>query len=136
RGAQLFTDFYPSADLLPAACFLCHRTGVQLMDRPSNNGLDVQSADPGKAGKFRAASLRNIAFSAPYMHDGRFATLREVIEHYDHGIQDSPQLSAELRENITGPVVRMNLSESDKDALEAFLNTFTDTSFLTDPRFS
>ena len=137
RGAHLFTSFYtPTEQLQPGACFQCHRTHVQLMDRPSNDGLDVQSADPGNEGKFRTASLRNIAVSGPYMHDGRFATLREVIEHYDHGIQDSPQLSPELREIPDGLALRLNLSESDKDALEAFLNTLTDTAFLSDPRFS
>jgi cytochrome c peroxidase len=70
------------------------------------------------------------------MHDGRFATLREVIEHYDHGIQEAPTLSHRLRESGNGTVRRLNLSASDKDALEAFLHTFTDSAFLDDPKFS
>jgi cytochrome c peroxidase len=70
------------------------------------------------------------------MHDGRFATLREVIDHYDHGIQASPELAHTLREPALGPVFRLNLSEADKDALEAFLHTLTDTAFLNDPKFS
>ena len=117
-------------------------TDVQLMDFPSNNGLDVVSADPGGVSgfpvRFRTPSLRNIALSGPYMHDGRFATLREVIDHYDHGIQDAQYLSRFLRqdERVDGAVLRLNLSESDKDALEAFLHTLTDTAFLSDPKFS
>ena len=71
--------------------------------------------------------------TAPYMHDGRFATLREVIDHYDSGVQDNPNLSNRLRRN--GNVRRLNLSESEK-YLEAFLNTLTDEAFLEDERFS
>jgi cytochrome c peroxidase len=137
RGRDLFNNdyIYPGPGL-PFACSTCHATNVQLMDVPTNNGLDVLSSDPGRNGRFRAPSLRNIALSAPYMHDGRFATLREVIEHYDHGIQNSPQLSTVLRQNQIGPVLRLNLSAVEKDALEAFLLTLTDTAFLTDPKFS
>jgi cytochrome c peroxidase len=69
------------------------------------------------------------------MHDGRFATLRDVIEHYDHGVKDSPDLDFMLVDPHGSPR-RMNLSEEDKDALEAFLRTFTDEEFLADPKFS
>src|SRR5258706_4896237 len=82
----------------------------------------------------RAASLRNIALTAPYMHDGRFATLREVIDHYDHGIVASANLDSILKD-ATGAPRRMNLSDADKAALEAFLNTFTDAPMLADPKF-
>jgi cytochrome c peroxidase len=135
-GREIFETFYTQPRSLPFTCKMCHQTDLQLMDTPVNNGLDVLSVDPGKAGRFRAASLRNIAFSGPYMHDGRFATLREVIDHYDHGIQDSPQLAAALRLDGTGTVQRLNLTESDKRALEAFLKTLSDTEILNDVRFS
>jgi cytochrome c peroxidase len=69
------------------------------------------------------------------MHDGRFATLREVIEHYNSGVKDSPDLDAVLRDS-GGAVRRLNLTEADKDALEAFLRTLTDQPFLDDPKFS
>jgi cytochrome c peroxidase len=88
----------------------------------------------GSVGVFRAASLRNIALTAPYMHDGRFAALRDVIDHYDHGIVDSTNLDALLRDS-SGAVRHMNLSEQDKQALEAFLNTYTDSAMLSDPKF-
>ena len=133
RGADLFLNISISS---PLPCTGCHATGLQLLDAPGNNGLDVVSADPGNFEIFRAASLRNIAVSGPYMHDGRFATLREVIDHYDHGVQDTPRLSVQLRVGDIGPPKRMNLTEQDKDALEAFLHTLTDTTFLTDPKFS
>src|SRR4029077_783186 len=62
-------------------CGHCHGNNVHTNNRPANNGLDTQFSDPGAGnGTFRAASLRNIAVSGPYMHDGRFATLREVID--------------------------------------------------------
>lgn len=135
RGATIF--FGDGTTAIPFRCASCHATGALLMDTPGNNGLDVVSADPGAfLERFRTPSLRSIAVSAPYMHDGRFATLREVIDHYDHGIQDSPQLSPGLRESSTGPVLRMNLTESDEIALEAFLHTLTDVEFLQDPRLS
>ena len=132
RGAELFLGTPVST---PLTCVACHATKLQLMDFPQNNGLDAVLIDPGRSGAFRTPSLRNIATSAPYMHDGRFATLREVIDHYDHGIQDSPQLSSRLR-LADGSVARMKLSEADKDALEAFLHTLTDDEFLRDPKFA
>ena len=70
------------------------------------------------------------------MHDGRFATLREVIDHYDHGIKPSANLDSFLGDRNAGTARRMNLSDADKDALEAFLLTLTDEAVLTDPKFS
>ena len=93
-------------------------------------------ADEGLGeGRFRIPSLRNIALTAPYMHDGRFATLGEVIDHYDHGIQAHPALDKNLRNN-DGTPKRMNLNPLEKQALIAFLNTLTDETVLTDQRFS
>ena len=80
-------------------------------------------------------NMRNIAVSAPYMHDGRFASLAEVVDHYDHGVQDSPNLAQQLR-NPDGTVRRLNLSPAQKAALIAFLGTLTDNALLTDPKFS
>jgi cytochrome c peroxidase len=69
------------------------------------------------------------------MHDGRFATLREVIDHYDHDVKNSPDLDTLLRDSNGNPV-RRNFSEEDKAALEAFLNTLTDVAMLSDPKFA
>jgi cytochrome c peroxidase len=119
-----------------ARCDSCHATAVHAMSTARNNGLDAVPADPGAGdGRFRAASLRNVAMTAPYMHDGRFATLREVIDHYDHGVVDTPHLDTLLR--APGGAVRTSgMNEYTKAALEAFLHTLTDQAVLTDPRWS
>ena len=137
-GRQLFDNN------VRVPCHVCHQTVNHRMVWQANNGIDDQVTDPGalrsefsrgKQGVFRAPSLRNIARTAPYMHDGRFATLREVIEHYDHGIKQSEDLDVFLGGG--GPVAaQMNLSEEEKDALIAFLNSLTDEEMLNDPKFS
>lgn len=127
-----------------ARCAACHDLQLSHNIWQANNGLDVEPSDPGAVdpsmsrgfvGVFRPASLRNIEVSGPYMHDGRFATLRDVINHYDHGIQESPHLDG-LLFSLSGGPMRLDLSEVDKDALEAFLKTMTDQEFLRDPKFS
>lgn len=132
-------------DLFTPRCGLCHEVHAGTNVWQANNGLDAVPADPGtqdqalrrdgSVGVFRAASLRNVAVTAPYMHDGRFGTLREVIDHYDHGLQDSPSLDFILRD-VFGAPLRLNLTEDDKVALEAFLDTMTDEAFLADPKFA
>jgi cytochrome c peroxidase len=116
-------------------CANCHETNAQVADRPRNTGLDATITDVGAGrGQFKSPSLRNVAVRAPYMHDGRFATLREVVQFYNNGIQRNPELDNRLENN--GNPRRMNLSGGEVDALIAFLNTLTDQAFLTDPRFS
>lgn len=118
-------------------CFSCHANDILVVTAATSNGLDAVSADPGQGdGLFHPPSLKNIRLTGPYMHDGRFETLREVIDFYDQGIQDAPRLHSFLRDPLTNLPLRFNLSENDKDALEAFLDTLTDQPFLTDPRFS
>jgi len=124
-------------------CAICH---TRDMGRPeidfANNGLDP-GQDPGvggisgresEKGTFKVPMLRNIAVTGPYMHDGRFQTLDQVLEHYSSNIQDLPNLSPWLNNGSTAP--GMNLSDLDKQALIAFLNTLTDEKFLKDQRFS
>lgn len=140
RGQEIFETN------IAVPCALCHARWNTTNTWHANNGLDdvpadVGATDPqvqrnGALGVFRAGSLRNIARTGPYMHDGRFSTLRQVIDHYDHGIRLSPNLDFILGDTLTGRVGRLNLSEADKDALEAFLNTFTDEEMLSDPKFS
>jgi cytochrome c peroxidase len=118
-------------------CSGCHRDFLQVMVEPTTNGLDAKVTDPAAGeGNFRSASLHNIARTAPYMHDGRFATLREVIEHYDHGVKRVAENTTALTDPLTGGPLHFNFTEEQKLALEAFLNTFTDEEFLTDPKFS
>ena len=125
-------------------CSSCHETAVFSGDEARNNGLDAGFPDLGLGGvtgnardngKFKVNSLRNVELTAPYMHDGRFGTLREVIGFYDDGIQNNPNLDQRLR--VQGNRVRrMNLNGNEVEALVAFLHTLTDNSFVNDERFS
>ncbi|MBI1192601.1 MAG: cytochrome-c peroxidase [Bacteroidetes bacterium] len=139
RGLALFnTEFDPLGVVKGAECFHCHGGFNFTNDRFSNNGLDAGppfadegryevTGNPGDRGKFLVPTLRNIAQTAPYMHDGRFATLREVIDHYDHGVQASPTVDPLLQFSIDPG---LQLSEQDKLDLEAFLRTLSDEAFL------
>lgn len=108
----------------------------------TNIGLDGPSKeDPqGSNASFKAPSLRNIALTGPYMHDGRFNTLEEVIEHYSSGIKMNPALSWMLQDFdfTTGKSQpkKFNIPDNEKEALIAFLNTLTDHSYTKDKRFS
>lgn len=127
-------------------CGSCHSMDMtSLAARVANNGLDLVYADRGVGavtgsaadhGVFKVPFLRNIALTAPYMHDGRFASLQEVVEHYDSGIQDHPNLDPRLRDPQTGEPKRLNLTEQEKEDLITFLHTLTDETFLQDVRFS
>jgi cytochrome c peroxidase len=130
EGLRIFND---AGD---AGCVNCHRTIAQVADKANNIGLDIISADTGAGGgRFKPPSLRNAAVRPPYMHDGRFATLREVVEFYDSGIEDSPDLDPRLRASDGSPR-RLHLGPAQRAALVAFLNALTDPAFLTAERFS
>lgn len=125
-------------------CASCHGSNPAFPARNiANNGLDLLYSDVGVGaithntadnGKFKVPILRNIALTAPYMHDGRFATLEEVIDHYSTGINNHPNLDPELLD-WNGPK-RFNFTDSEKEALVAFLNTLTDNEFVNDIRFA
>lgn len=125
-------------------CSTCHGNVVFLGVAADNNGLDMEYADNGigeltgnsfRNGHFKVPFLRNIALTGPYMHDGRFETLEEVIEHYSSGIKDHPNLSNRLKASDGSPK-HLNLSQDDKDALIAFLHTLTDEDFMTNEAFT
>jgi cytochrome c peroxidase len=130
--------------LFAATCSGCHATDLFSDDSFRNNGLDRTFAhDSGRAhitsraadrGRFRVPSLRNVARTAPYMHDGRFATLPQVLAHYAHGVQPSPTLDPLLRQ--PGGQLGIALSSQDQADLLAFLHTLTDEAFLTDRRLA
>lgn len=110
---------------------------------PADNGLPPREGDVGVgalAGPqadnlFKPPTLRNVALTAPYMHDGRFATLEEVVDFYDHGITATPNLHPALR-TPGGQPLRLNLSPADRASLVAFLRTLTDDAVARDPRFA
>jgi cytochrome c peroxidase len=133
RGKSLFL----------ANCATCHLPQGQeahfIMNRPLNNGLDAdfKNADGGVGditlnssdiGLFKSPSLRNVELTAPYMHDGRLATLEAVLNHYSQDVRNHPNLDRRAR--------RPNLSTAEKAALVAFLKTLTDPKFIADPKFS
>src|SRR5207237_9030262 len=114
----------------------CHGTGGHISATVENNGLQAVTKDVGAgSGRFKAPSLRNVAVRVWYMHDGHFLGLSPVVEFYNSGVQDNPDLSPFLRAP-DGTVRRLNLSPQDKADLLNFLNTLTDNVFLTDPKFS
>jgi cytochrome c peroxidase len=117
-------------------CSRCHRTNAFELDHTNNIGLEGTPVDPGAGGgKFKVSSLRNVAVRPPYMHDGRFRTLKEVIDFYDHGVRETRELDPRLR-GADGKPQRLHLSRAERDALLAFLAALTDQSFLHDPRFA
>lgn len=136
RGLQLFvTEFDPKRGLRGADCFHCHGGTLFTSQSFANNGLELAPDDLGRMavtkdaadrGKFKTPSLRNIARTAPYMHDGRFATLEEVVEHYSGGVRRSPTLDPNLAKH---PEAGIQLSAQEKADLVAFLKTLTDESF-------
>lgn len=124
-----------------ADCFHCHNGPLMRVKKFSNNGLDDSFTDLGRAlvtnnpndeGKFKVPSLRNIELTAPYMHDGRFNTLDEVIEHYSSGIHISPTIDPLIEFASQGGV---QLDAQEKFLIKKFLLTLTDTVFINNPKF-
>jgi cytochrome c peroxidase len=162
RGFELFGEL---------GCSNCHN-GINIGGKNmANIGLEMDYTDPGLAtwsdspgsvGVFKIPSLRNVALTAPYMHDGRFATLEEVIEHYNSGIVAHPNLNWMLTDaqeietvndlinagfdpvevfaaqefNSPSSPRRLNLTDLQKADLLAFLQSLTDYEMLSDPRYS
>ena len=118
-----------------ALCRNCHSSNIFSGWGVANIGLDIEYEDQRfRFGYFKSPALKNIALTAPYMHDGRFNTLEEVVDHYNEGIKNHPFLAWQLR-SFNG-AVRLGLTELEKNALVAFLETLTDESFLSDERYS
>jgi cytochrome c peroxidase len=122
-------------------CSSCHTEPLFTDHSYRNNGLDVQSGDPGRGrithkagdeGKFRVPSLRNVELTAPYMHDGRFATLEEVLAHYANGVKNNVHLDAQLKHDGTMGIA---LPGSDQRMIIAFLKTLTDRQFINNTSF-
>jgi cytochrome c peroxidase len=147
EGMQLFMGNASMQASLPGAnCAHCHGTPKMYKELFHNNGLDKEAKDLGRMeftgqetdrGRFRVPTLRNIAVTAPYMHDGRFATLEEVLDHYDLHIQASETLSPFLRDvSDAASPQRLMLKAEKKKAIIAFLHLLTDSTFLTRPDFA
>ncbi len=147
-----FTNFSQQENLgktlFNTHCNGCHSSDfTALVETVANNGLDIEYEDKGMGertqldfdnGRFKVPFLRNVALTGPYMHDGRFETLEEVIDHYSEGIQDHPNLDFRLRDGFNNAAQprRFNFTETEKAALIAFLHTVTDDKFIQDERFA
>ena len=140
RGLELFeteySPFFP--ELSGADCVHCHGGANFENDQYMNNGLDTDAdfedfgredvtEDPNDRAKFKVPSLRNVAVTPPYMHDGRFQTLEEVIDHYNEGIKASSTADQTVLNTMdTG----LFLTDQDKQDLINFMKTLTDDTFL------
>tara|TARA_B100000809_G_scaffold114620_1_gene112999 strand:+ start:487 stop:1722 length:1236 start_codon:yes stop_codon:yes gene_type:complete len=125
-------------------CFHCHGFANEPLFTDNafhNNGLDATFLDlglgditgnPADNGKFKTPSLRNLAYTAPYMHDGRFATLDEVIDHYSEGLVHSSTIDPLLKYVAQGGV---QLNPTEKADLKAFLLSLSEPDFITNPDF-
>lgn len=135
RGRQIF-------DSERGDCFHCHRVNVLLTDNDFHNiGLDSVfidrgrgeiTGDPNDMAKFKTPTLRNIELTPPYMHDGRFTTLEDVVGHYNSGGFTTSTVDPLLRKRGVG----LGLTPQEVSDLVAFLKTFTDPSFVNNPNLS
>ena len=145
RGEIQFTDEEFQGMMLynteEADCFHCHGTALFTDNIPRNNGLDefpedglmAVTGNPMDLGRFKTPTLRNIEHTAPYMHDGRFQTLEEVVDFYSTGVHNTETVDPLMVYAFKGGV---QLSEDDKAALIAFLKTLSDPDFLSNPELS
>ncbi|MEN0052226.1 MAG: cytochrome c peroxidase [Mucilaginibacter sp.] len=147
KGMELFNNApQPEKGIRGANCGHCHGGPKTYMELFHNNGLDSIPKDAGIAaltgspadkGRFKVPTLRNIALTAPYMHDGRFKTLAEVVDHYSDHILESASLSSFLRgeSNEVGGK-SLKLQPLEKKQIIAFLNMLTDSTFINNPEFA
>ena len=139
--AEVWAGYDLFKSLNGADCFHCHNGPLMRVKKFSNNGLDMVFSDQGRAfvtqnindeGKFKVPSLRNLSGTGPYMHDGRFNSLEEVIEHYSTGIQQSETLDPLIEFANQGGV---QLDELEKQWLKKFLLSLNDTTYINNPKF-
>jgi cytochrome c peroxidase len=140
RKEEKFTEMEQKGyNLFKINCASCHQEPLFTSEKFENNGLALDETlndigrmkitqNPNDSLRFKVPTLRNIQFTFPYMHDGRFKTLNEVIIHYNSGIIKSNTLAKQLQKP-------MHLSDNERTEIVAFLKTLTDNEFLFNPRF-
>ncbi|MET0299816.1 MAG: cytochrome c peroxidase [Flavitalea sp.] len=147
NGMDLFfTNPNPSKGVRGAGCASCHGGPKTYSELFQNNGLEKQPNDPDRQaitglaideGRFRVVTLRNIALTAPYMHDGRFSSLEQVLDHYNEHVVQSEFLSPFIKNNSNiADGEKLGLTAIEKKNIIAFLGSLTDSTFISDPRFS
>ncbi len=141
HNEEKFTEMEQKGyDLFKINCASCHQEPLFTSGKFENNGLAIDETlndfgrmkitqNPNDSLKFKVPTLRNVQFTYPYMHDGRFKTLTEVVKHYNSGIQKSKTLSKQLRKS-------MQLSDNERTEIVTFLKTLTDKEFLYNSKFS
>ncbi len=146
RGRVLFySDFNAATGQKGGECFHCHAGFNFTNNAYLNNGLDSEARftdlgryevthNPEQMARFKVPSLRNVALTPPYMHDGRFTTLDEVIEHYNTGVLFSGTLDESMDHNLQPG--GLQLSVQDKEDLKAFLGTLSDLAFTQNEEFA
>ncbi|MBN8653199.1 MAG: c-type cytochrome [Cytophagales bacterium] len=143
EGGQLSGQELSGLAIFKQKCSTCHATDLFTDGSYRNNGISNDFRyDKGREeitlnvndrGKFKVPSLRNIEYTDPYMHNGSFYTLEEVLDHYTDGVKDSETLDPVLKQNAK---LGITLNEQEKKDIVAFLKTLTDHEFLRDKRFS
>ncbi|HEY0177703.1 MAG TPA: cytochrome-c peroxidase, partial [Pedobacter sp.] len=137
-GGDFTADEQAGYILFRQKCSSCHTEPLFTDGSYRNNGLDEISADAGRdsltsnrsdLGKFRVPSLRNAEITSPYMHDGRFSSLKQVLQHYNSWIHQHVNLDPLLKSGIP-------LNTIQQAQLTTFLKTLTDVSFINDRRFN
>ncbi|MDR6943764.1 cytochrome-c peroxidase [Mucilaginibacter pocheonensis] len=141
NGAKFTDPELSGYALFKTNCAACHSEPLFTDQSYRNKGLDLKSDDAGRDsithlasdhGKFRVPTLRNVEVSSPYMHDGRFNTLEEVLEHYNSGVHNAPNLDPLLKQNGH---LGISLNKQQQSQLIAFLKTLTDRQFLNNDLF-
>ncbi len=140
-GGDFTAEETAGYELFKQKCSTCHQEPLFTDLTYRSNGLDLKPDDIGRdsithletdRGKFRVPSLRNIELTKPYMHDGRFSTLKEVLQHYDAGVKPAANLDPALHQNN---IYGIKLTTVEQRQLTAFLKTLTDPDFINDKRF-
>ena len=108
--------------------------GLPINPEYNDKGRSRITGKPEDDYKFRVPGLRNVELSLPYMHDGRFDTLKDVLDFYDSGIEETPNISQQLYQDDGSMGIPM--TEQEKNKIIAFLKTLTDVDFTLDERFS
>lgn len=150
NGGTLNDTELKGLHLVQEHCSGCHKGELFTDNDYHNNGIDNDFSDesnerihqgrsritynPDDLGKFKTPTLRNSMLTAPYMHDGRFADIAQVLDHYSSGVKSSPTLDPLLVKNNGQPGIA--LTAADKQAIIAFLKTLTDSSFVKNPQLS
>ncbi|MFY0627489.1 MAG: cytochrome-c peroxidase [Reichenbachiella sp.] len=140
EGQRLFVNTYE--------CNECHRVestnGYLFAGTFANIGLDMNYQDEGRMivtnnpvdnGQFKIPNLRNIALTSPYMHDGRFETLEDVMDHYSNGVQNNENLDFRLKDENNEPI-KPQITQAEKQSIISFLNTLTDHEMISNPKLS